>query len=72
MASYQLNQPFDRFIKQAKIPSGRGGALTLEHLQPLVDSILDNWNPATFEEQMLVIQSINNKPQMQYNQPYEY
>ncbi len=24
VASYQLNQPFDRFMKQAKIPSGRG------------------------------------------------
>ena len=25
VASYQLNQPFNRFIKEAKIPFGRGG-----------------------------------------------
>ena len=24
VASYQLNQPFDRFIKEAKIPASRG------------------------------------------------
>lgn len=57
--SYQLKPHFAEMLKHRQSTTSRDGALTLEHLQPLVDSILDNWNPATFAPEILNPSSAN-------------
>ena len=34
--------------------NGREGAINLEQLLPLAESIFENWNPESFDESLLV------------------
>lgn len=69
VASYQLNQPFDRFIKQAKIPSSRQGAINLE---PLLESILTYWKPIEIDQNTLVLDILNKSRYINNGIAYQY
>ena len=48
--------------------AGRTGAMNIELLLPLANSIIENWKIGTFDLQTL----LKNNQKMVYNQAYEY
>lgn len=50
--SYQVKPQFAGLLKRGSFVSGREQAINLE---PLIESILKNWNPNTFDEKLLQI-----------------
>lgn len=56
MLSYQLNQPFDRFIKEGVVVFGREEA---NNLELLTDVILAHWKPLELDYKNLILREDN-------------
>ena len=55
-----------------KFNQSRQGAMSLELLEPLTQSILDNWNYSSFDPMILSLGKMDNIPVQRYNMLYEY
>jgi hypothetical protein len=44
VVDYQMREPFKTYFKTHKISNGRVGAINLEHLELLLDSLKTYWN----------------------------
>lgn len=51
---YQTNKGCSRHPGRSDAHSGREGAMNLEQLLPLAESIFENWDVEKFDESMLV------------------
>ncbi len=51
---------------------GRTEAINIELFEPLTQSILTHWNYDKLKEQITILESLRNNPQVGYNVQYEY